>query len=128
MNLGVFGRKLFSSKSGTVFMLNVLGPRQRKARNPSSEMRFWAVIIAPQHRLEPTKAQIFDDTLILDQWLWLGHLLGALRHAAATNDAHIFRVPLREQTQIWKTACTTACGNACRAAFRVAATSVGWWA
>ncbi|CAK0849368.1 unnamed protein product [Prorocentrum cordatum] len=46
-------------------------------------LRCWSLIVAPEERLQPSKTQAFDDTVIFDHPEWLGEVLGSwAAHAA----------------------------------------------
>ena len=66
--------------------------------------KFWSIIVAPEERLEASKTQTFDDTVVLDSRPWLGPLLrqqclGKLPHHL------VFSVSATDMVAQWKAAC-----------------------
>lgn len=45
----------------------------------------WAINIAPFSEGRPAKTGLFDESLTIDRWPWLGDLLGALKGQGAPN-------------------------------------------
>jgi hypothetical protein len=67
--------------------------------------KYWSLIVAPEERLEASKTQTFDDTVVLDSRPWLGQLLhkqcsGKLAHNL------IFNIKAEEMVAQWKQACS----------------------
>ena len=66
--------------------------------------QFWSIQVAPEDRLEPSKTQTFDDTIIVDESPRLGALLGRLAEGKAPT-APLFDLSPKLVRQQWSEAC-----------------------
>jgi hypothetical protein len=70
------------------------------ANSAAAGGNWWSIQIAPQERLQPSKTQTFDDTILLDASPGLGPLLGQLAQHRAP-DAVLFQISPDEVRQHW---------------------------
>ena len=66
-------------------------------------LRVWSLIVAPEERLQPSKTQTFDDTVIFDHPVWLGEVLGSWA-ANAADDRELFPLEPVRVARLFKAA------------------------
>ena len=71
-----------SFRPGELLRANV-GDLVKPGVSEDAALRWWSLIVAPEERLQPSKTQTFDDTVIFDHPEWLGDVLGSwVAHAS----------------------------------------------